>query len=189
MENLNIKTILSIISREIYNWRRRNITPIGKIAVIKTLLLSKLNLILLILPNLSPSFITKIESLFYSYLWYDKPDKINRVTPTQNYSNGSLKMIDFKHFMSGLKLTWIQRIIIYPDSQWVKLLLLNIPHIMKISMLGTVYLNNTAKRTNNSFWSEILQSYVSFINKIHSKNQTDLLSTPIWYNEDINNGN
>ena len=129
MENLNIKLILSIISREIYNWRRRNITPIGKIAVTKTLL-SKLNHILLILPNLNPSFINKIESLFYGYLWDDKPDKINRA-----------------------------------------------------------YLNNTAKRINNSFWSEILQSYVSFINKIHSKNQTNLLSTPIRYNEDINNGN
>ena len=56
-------------------------------------------------------------------------------------------------------------------------------------MLGTVYLNNTAKRIHNPIWREILQSYVSFINKIHPKNQTDLLLTPIWYNEEINNGN
>ena len=55
--------------------------------------------------------------------------------------------------------------------------------------IHSLYLNNTAKRINNSFWSEILQSYVSFINKIHSKNQSNLLSTLIWYNEDINNGN
>ena len=68
MEDLNIRPILSIISKEIYKWQRRNLTPIGKIALIKTLLLSRLNHILLILPNLSPSFNKKIEA--YSMLTY-----------------------------------------------------------------------------------------------------------------------
>ena len=115
------------------------------------------------------------------------PNKINKKRTSRSFFSFIIRFC-FKHFMSGLKLTWIRRIIIYPESHWVKLLLPNIPHIMNISILGTVYLNNTAKRINNSFWSEILQSYVSFINKIHSKNQTALLSIPIWYNEDINNG-
>ena len=75
MEQLNISPVLNIISSEIYRWRRRQLTPIGKIAVIKTLFLSKLNHILVILPNLSSNLIKKIERLFYGYLWDNKPDK------------------------------------------------------------------------------------------------------------------
>ena len=49
-------------------------------------------------------------------------------------------------------------------------------------------MNKIAKHTQNYFWSEIIQSYISFINKIKPKNKTDLLLTPIWFNDSINNG-
>ena len=188
MEELNFSPILKIITSEIYRWHRRRLTPIGKIAVIKTLLLSKLNHLLLILPNLSPNFVKQIETLFYGFIWDNKPDKIKRVTLTQNYTNGGLKMIDFQNFLRGLKLTWIRRIVIHSDSQWNKLLALSIPNISNIFTLGTVFMNKIAKHTHNHFWSEIIQSYISFINKIKPKYKTDLLFTPIWFNDSINNG-
>ena len=46
-------------------------------------------------------------------------------------------------------------------------------------------MNKFAKHTNNRFWSEIIQPYISFINKIKPKNKTDLLFTQIWLNDSI----
>ena len=82
----------------------------------------------------------------------------------------------------------IRRILIHPESQWVKLLLLNTPEITNIFTLGTVYLNSIAKQIKNPFWMKIIQSYISFIGNIRPKNQSDLLTTPIWFNELISNG-
>ena len=66
----------------------------------------------------STSFIKQIETLFYGFIWDDKPDKIKRATLTQNYTNSRLKMMDFQNFLRGLQLTWIRRILIHPYSQW-----------------------------------------------------------------------
>ena len=64
---------------------------------------------------------------------------------------------------------------------------LNSP-VSNIFTLGTVSINKKVKHTHNHFWSEIIQSYISFINKIKLKDKTDLLFSPIWFNDSINKG-
>lgn len=58
------------------NWSKRILTPLGKITVIKSLALSKLNYIITSLPNPCKATIKTINQLFYKFLWSDKPDKI-----------------------------------------------------------------------------------------------------------------
>ena len=62
----NLEKKLSTLENEIAQWKRRYITPIGKITVIKSLLLSKLVHILVALPNPSRALIKTIE--LYNFL-------------------------------------------------------------------------------------------------------------------------
>ena len=80
-----------------------HLTPIGKITVIKTFILSKLNHLLLSLPNPNPYLLSKINSILYSFLWSNKPDKIKRDVVRLPPLAGGLKMIDIDLFMKSMK--------------------------------------------------------------------------------------
>ena len=69
-------------TREIKNlllqWKRRNITPFGKITVIKTLALSKINHLLLSLPSPPDRVLKNLEFIFFDFIWNGSRDKLKR---------------------------------------------------------------------------------------------------------------
>jgi hypothetical protein len=50
-------------------WKKRIITPIGKIVFIKTLVLLLFNHLFVSLPNPPKSYIQQIETLFFDFIW------------------------------------------------------------------------------------------------------------------------
>ena len=90
-----------------FMWHQRYLTPIGKVAVIKTLALSKLNHLFLALPNPKKELLKKIENMFYKFIWNGKPDKIKRQFLANLHLEGGLNMINITHFISALKITWV----------------------------------------------------------------------------------
>ena len=100
----DIKTLFS-------QWEKRKISPLGKIVVIKSLALSKLNHLFSSLPSPAEEIINKVNRLFYNYLWDGKPDKIRRKVVSQDYALGGLRMIDVKCFIQAIKLSWIRRLL------------------------------------------------------------------------------
>ena len=119
---INFSKQITEICKIINNWNKRSLTPIGKITIVKTFLLSKLNNFILSLPNLKPSLIQGINSIFYRVIWSNKPDKINRDVMRLAYFAGGLKMVDIEVLMKSLKITWIQRLFGYNNAPWMKLL-------------------------------------------------------------------
>ena len=75
---INYRSKLEEIKRLLVIWSKRILTPIGKIAVIKSLALSKINHLILALPNPSKHIIKELQNMFYKYLWSCGPDKIKR---------------------------------------------------------------------------------------------------------------
>ena len=77
----------------------------GKIAVLKSLIVLKLVYVLSPLPlNVKP--IKEVNKLFFAFLWSGKGDKIKRNTIINDYPNAGLKMIDIISFSKSLKATW-----------------------------------------------------------------------------------
>ena len=56
-------------------WKRRYLTPLGKISVIKSLALSKLNHLFVSLPDPDTDTINLLNSMFFDFLWDGKNDK------------------------------------------------------------------------------------------------------------------
>ena len=79
----------------INNWEKRQLTPLGRITVMKTLFLSKINHLLISLPNPKSQTVRQIEGLFYGFLWSDKPSKISKTIITLNKVKGGLNMFNF----------------------------------------------------------------------------------------------
>lgn len=79
------------LSKDIQNllnsWKRRNLTMLGRVTILKTLALSKCNYILQNIP-VTKEILTKLEILLFRFLWKDKNDKIKRKQMIQSYENG-----------------------------------------------------------------------------------------------------
>ena len=133
--NLNYGSVLSKINKTLNQWRRRKLTPMGKITVIKTFIISSLNHILTSIPSPNKKCITNLNSLMYSFIWDNKPDKVNRKKITNTYLFGGLKMLDMELLIKSPKITWIKRLLNFPNSPYAKLFS-TLVSIEKLYMMG-----------------------------------------------------
>ena len=65
-------------------WHKRYLTPIGKIAVVKTLAISKLNHLFTSVAFPNKHILKEFETVFFNFIWDGKPDKVKRTTITKN---------------------------------------------------------------------------------------------------------
>ena len=83
---LNFPPKLQKLKNILRIWNMRDLTPIGRITVLKSLGLSQLIFLLSVLPKPPEGFLQEINSLMYSFIWNGKPDKISRHTIIGDYS-------------------------------------------------------------------------------------------------------
>ena len=147
MPEINYKKAMEKLKRSIAFWKKMSLTPIGKITVIKSLLLSKLNhfFMSILLPN--KCFIKNIEKLLYGFLWDRKPEKINRGQLTQNHLNGGLNMPNIYKFVTALKITWLRRLIVEQSSDWSILFQITHSSCIKIIDYGPIWMKILSEKT------------------------------------------
>ena len=109
MPDINLTLILDQILSDIKKSQSKHLTPIGKITVLKTVILSKFIHVFSVLP-VSNLFINRLQNVFFSFLWDNKPDKVKRQTVSSDHLKGGLKMINVSAFINSLKVSWVRRI-------------------------------------------------------------------------------
>ena len=85
--DLNFKEKLKEIQRELKQWSKRILTPLGRITILKSLLIAKLNHLFIALPNPSEEMISKLNKMFYNFIWQSSVDKIKRDILCQGYKD------------------------------------------------------------------------------------------------------
>ena len=182
MELLNYGPRIKEIENIIKIWSKQTLTPVGKITIIKTLIISKLNHLFLTLQAPCKNTLKQLTDKIYSFIWENKPDKIKREILCSEHKLGGLKMIDIDKYIKGLKLTWIRRLL-KNNPKLNKLL----ESTEKISIENLVYLGPT-KRCKNPFWEEVFKAWTDLQNKFIPKNEEEFLSDSLWNNENIKIG-
>ena len=76
MVDINYQLKLNDIKNLLIQWSKRAISPIGENVGITTLALSKINHLILSLPNPNINIINNLQNMFYSYLWGAVPIKL-----------------------------------------------------------------------------------------------------------------
>ena len=83
---------LTKVSNSLGCWELRRLSLLGKLTVLKSLIVSRLVYILSPLPT-NQRVLEEINTLFFNFLWNGKGDKIKRNTMISDYSEGGLRMI------------------------------------------------------------------------------------------------
>ena len=172
---------------ELNQWSKRDLTPFGKITVIKTLVISKIVHILISLPTPSPKVVKEINTLLYKFLWSDKPDKIKRCISNLNILKGGLNMIDLKTFDQALKLKWISRYF-NTSSTWKQLADSQFPQLSEIINYSDVFIENIKNTTNNPFWKDVLSYLTSFVKRYKLLSRNEAKYSSFLYNSKIKIG-
>ena len=187
MIKINYDSKIEEIEKLLASWSRRILTPIGKLVVIKTLALAKINHLILGIPNPPKSTINAIQNMFYKFLWNKSPDKVKRSIITQEYKYGGLKMIDLETFMVSLKSTWIRRLLSM-KNKFSHLVESSCPAFKHFLKYGSSYITKQLHIISNPFWKEVLISYKEICQKIKVDQDNQCHSIPLWYNPDIKVG-
>ena len=182
--NINYKDKITQISNEIKIWNKRNLTPVGKITIIKSLFLSKLNHLFASLPNPNPELLSNLNSIFFHFIWNGKKDKVKRNIMTQNYEKGGLKMIKLDTFILSMKLTWIKRLLT-KTPKYVELFESTVSNIYKLINRGNQYIKSIQKSIENNFWRDVLGAWVLLVKNQDIKTSDDIYCSCIWNNTNI----
>ena len=92
------------------NWQYRRLSLLGKITVLKSLVVSQLVNVFSPLQT-NHQAIKELNEAFYHFVWDGKPDKIKRNVIIKEYSDGGLKKIDLFSFSKSLKLSGSKNIL------------------------------------------------------------------------------
>lgn len=132
-------------------------TPLGKPTVIK---LPKLTHLSITFPTPSKQWITKLEKLFFQFIWNGINDKISRTLLIQKYTDGGLQMVHLESYIKSLKLSWFRRILQSTDDLLNTLFgVITKSTVSKFLQMGSDCLRNISKYIHNFFWKESLLAF------------------------------
>ncbi len=185
---INYDSKLGELTKLISTWSKRQLSPLGKIVVIKSIILPKLTHLFVSLPKPSPVWLKKLEKMLFHFIW-NHNDRIARAQLIQDYSLGGLRMVHIESFIKSMKLSWIQRFLCNSNTAWANLLEYLLPgRPEQYFQFGNDYLIKTLKLMKNSFWKEVLECLLEFRGLFDYSKEEDL-NHSIWYNSNIQVGN
>jgi exonuclease III len=182
MAELNLTDKFNETKKLFSVWMKRSITPLGKVAVLKSLVLSKLTYLWIMLPNPPQEVIKKLQLLCYEFIWDKKIDKVKRTVAIHCIENGGIGVPEIKAFIKSLKLSWLKKCC-NPNysSKWKTILLETVP-VDLINVYGPrVLLSN--QQASNLFWRDVFQSYLEFYNKVDIDSPELVLLEPLFCND------
>jgi len=176
-----LKNVLNI-------WQMRDLTPIGKITIVKSLGLSQLIFLFSILPKPPDNFLKELDTVLYKFIWCNKPDKVARKTIIGDYSVGGLRMMHIPSVITGLKIAWVKRLLDNNNSNW-KCFYRQQLHPFGGNLIWYCNINPRDKclaSIDNSFIHEIVKSWFNVVFEPASSNfQYQIL----WNNSAVRIGN
>ena len=161
---LNYEKAIIDIEKMFKKWEYRNLTLFGKITIIKTFALSKINHILSIVPE-PETLVKRLQKLFYNFLWNGKRNSIKHATLILDYHEGGIKMVDLQSFTKSVRLTWVKRLMT-TNGQWQNLAKVILHGFSKhFFLLDNQSIKSLRKEIENPFWAQILSDWISLKNE------------------------
>ena len=178
---LNIDKVLNAIRSQISQWKRRQLTLIGKITIIRSLLLPKLTHLFLALPDPPQVIIKRLNCVLHSFLWNSKAEKVKRSKIIQKYKDDGLDMIDIVAYIKSMKASWLQRLS-RGKGLWVQIAKTIIPRLDELVCYGSFKLKTVKDAISNPFWKDVIGSWAEFCYN-YRPDEDELATEKLWFSD------
>ena len=175
-------------------WYNRQLSLMGKVIMINSLVSSLFVYPMQVLNNPEESFYKNYETLIKNFLWNGGVPKIPMNVLKLAKCDGGLKLSDLKLKNCSLKIAWIFRQNEYCTNQLKQIIPSELGERFWDCALSPEDIKKRLKPLNiTQFWKEIAQHWFEFTWEINNKNDvyTDrdvIAGTIIWYNSYIKSG-
>ena len=90
-------------------WRQRGMSLLGKITVIKSLMLPQLLYLFSVLCiDIPKTFSKKLNKLLFRFIWSNGNDRVKRSILCNQYEEGGLKMVDQFFYTKAQRMVWVK---------------------------------------------------------------------------------
>ena len=182
---LNLQPKIIEFKKCLETWKKRNLTPLGKITVIKSFAIPKLIYPLTTLHNPPQDTILDIKKSLNEFLWNSRINKISHKTVIQDYEDGGLKMIDIESFIYAIKASWVKRLIDENNKGYWKLKYAEI--LKKIGGNFVFSCNCNYKDVHKMIKNKFLQNVLEAWCRLNYNETSPILHQIIWNNSNIKN--
>ena len=188
MYELNFPKILKKIKSTISVWNMRRLTIIGKITIIKSLIMSKLNYPLSVLPTPPHTFFSELNNMLFKFIWSGGRDKVKRRTLISNVGEGGLNMVNVEALVEATKISWVRRLVGPGYSAWKRLFDTSTQNVFGNQIwLGSDSLFKKLLGIANPFWKDVILTWKKYC-KLKRNNHDCYLQQLLWHNENIKIG-
>ena len=112
----------------IKQWLKRDLTPVGKILIVKTFGIS--NFVYLMGSIGMPEWVMKeLNTCFFDFIWRKNKDyerktteRVKRHILCNDIEEGGLKMLDLRDFQDGFMLNWIEKLLVGAENEEWKII-------------------------------------------------------------------
>lgn len=163
IKNKNYSSMMTKVQNTINLWRFRQLTPMGKVTVIKTLIVPQFTHIFTALPKPSMRAMKRFKRELFVFLWGGKSEKVKRKVVVKDLSDGGLRMIDIDKYITALQSSWVKRQLL-SSHPWVSLFKSTITDDNNIWERNSKSLRIFAQSINNPFWKEVILSWAEVAN-------------------------
>ena len=184
---LNFENKIHEIQKLLQTWNKRQLTPFGKITLIKTLGVSKLTYLFANIPDPNENFLQQLDTLFFNFLWNNKVGKLNKKCTFKPILEGGLNMLNVYSFLSAMKINWIKRMI-QNDNSYKEFVLDLYPKVGNIKLFGAEYTHSLRQNIDNDFWSDVFKHYHKLSLKCLPRNINEFFAESLFFNINITVG-
>ena len=157
----NYDKAFNSIRKEITSWKYRYLTIFGKVTVIKTLCLPKLNHKVSVVPNPSLAHLKLLESELKIFISDNNSNVVDETTRHMATKHGGLEVPNVNTFWKSLRMSWLRRSI-NSESTWYKLHCHEVfPFAFDPAKSNHESLTKAKVKCMNPFWKEIYASLIS----------------------------
>ena len=179
---ININEKIPLMLHLIQSWSKRNITPLGRITVLKSLILSKITHILISLPAPNEEIFKTIEKMCIDFIWKGGRHEVSKSTLYRYIKSGGLNMMNIRDFEYSLKLTWIRRLIT-GNPVWTEFA--EKYCINHLYQTDENYHHNLLSTVKNKFWHSVIKAYSVWFKKLKHITNFSADNVKIWGNPEI----
>ena len=183
----NYESKVQIIKNTLNSYKKRHMSMLGKVTVLKTIIIPKLVYLMKVLPSPNMAFFAEMERCFKNFIWEEKKPKIIISQLEKDIAEGGLRLTNLSVLNKALKITWIPKIV-KEEGLWQDLFESSIVSNRKnIWMQDLLSLHKMKRKVKNLFWKEVISAWVSY--KEISIDEIDVRTFPIWNSHFLQNSN
>ena len=170
-----LEDVKNILNR----WSKRHLTWIGKITVIKSLCIPKLNFSISSMeaPNW---FINEVQSLLNNFIWSGKPPRVKNSVLCNDYEHGGLRMTNLEWFIDAQLLSWVNKIMNDADSLPANYIQSFLDMPLKLYLKCRIN-DNEIPKSLPTFYQNVLQRW--FRAMVQPKSGVDVQREVLWKNK------